>query len=213
MDEITITLQPNELYHAVINDHQFGDIATMGAPDQYMQEHPIFEYAAAFSLWVDAVVRRSPQIFETEAEIRREKGLSAFEFPDLTWTDVSLPEDEDILRRMAGYFEGVECDEPTDLIRSKLRLLPVQQAINAQIAATTPFYPERFGSATRYTCSGCGHTGRFSIPDGEKPGEEAPDEYVTGCHVCDKDGLIPHYRADLESDQRVETVAVLGQSA
>lgn len=53
----------------------------------------------------------------------------------LTWGMISTSSDPDLLSKIATYFEGMEPDEPTDLLRAKCRLLDVDVYANAQIAA------------------------------------------------------------------------------
>ncbi|WP_049979373.1 hypothetical protein [Halolamina rubra] len=53
----------------------------------------------------------------------------------LSWSDISPSQDPDLLAKIATYFEGMDADEPSDLLRAKCRLLDVDLYAKAQTAA------------------------------------------------------------------------------
>jgi len=57
------------------------------------------------------------------------------EMETLSWDILSVASDPDLAAKVATYFDGVDSDEPTDLIRAKLRLLDVDIYVDAQVAA------------------------------------------------------------------------------
>ena len=57
------------------------------------------------------------------------------EMETLSWDMISPASDPDLAAKIATYFDGVDADEPTELIRAKLRLLDVGIYVNAQVAA------------------------------------------------------------------------------
>jgi hypothetical protein len=54
----------------------------------------------------------------------------------LSWDVFSVAADPDLVAKIATYFDGMTPDEPTDLLRAKLRLLDCSVYANAQLAAT-----------------------------------------------------------------------------
>lgn len=53
----------------------------------------------------------------------------------LSWENVSVADDGDLLAKIATFFDGMEPDEPRELLRAKCRLLPVEPYVHAQAAA------------------------------------------------------------------------------
>jgi len=54
-----------------------------------------------------------------------------------SWDLISLPDDADLVGKMATYLTGMEPDEPTNLLRAKLRLIDADLYLRVQYAART----------------------------------------------------------------------------
>lgn len=65
----------------------------------------------------------------------QDAGDDASEGDTLTWSHLSVASDPDLVAKMATYFDGIYPDEPTERIRSKLRLLDVEVYATVQVAA------------------------------------------------------------------------------
>lgn len=117
--QYSATIEPNEKYRAVINgetDFDYEDEA------DYREQHPAPEAADAYIEAIDT------GYVPDDTEDARDEPLS--------WSHFSVSSDADLVAKMATYFDGVEPDEPTDLIRAKLRLIHEPEVyVNAQIAA------------------------------------------------------------------------------
>jgi hypothetical protein len=116
----TVTVEPNEKYWRVIDpvEHVHGE--DTGYEDWSDEEK---EAADAYA----ETVQGAP----TADAI----GMDEEDLDPLTWDMVSPPNDPDLLARMATYFEGINPPDDSDLIMAKLRLLDVEQMVNAQLAA------------------------------------------------------------------------------
>ncbi|MDS0280285.1 hypothetical protein NDI85_21100 [Halomicroarcula sp. S1AR25-4] len=64
-----------------------------------------------------------------------EFGVDEDEMKTLSWDMISPASDPDLLAKIATYFEGMEPDEPADLLSAKCRLLDVDIYVDAQVAA------------------------------------------------------------------------------
>ena len=114
-----VTIEPNEKYSVVIGEPE-GQAGGMYHRSTW-EEHE--DAAESYQETVD----NSPTTEELD--------IDESELNPLSWDDFSVSKDPDLVSKMATYFDGMEPDEPTDLLRAKLRLLDCEVYANAQIAA------------------------------------------------------------------------------
>lgn len=133
-----IAIEPNEKYWRVIDPYQHPENDTVDW-EEWPDEHK--EAADAYLETIDGAptmddLRGECTCGPNEAcsECPPDEGEPG-EVPTLSWDDISVPKDPDLVAYMATYFDGMWPYEPTDLIRAKLRLLDVEKCANAQIAS------------------------------------------------------------------------------
>jgi len=115
--QYTATIEPNEKYRAVINgetDYTYKD------EQEYRDKHPAPGAADAYLEMIDSAAEPDPEHVRVEP---------------LSWSMTNVASDPDVVKKMATYFDGMDTDEPTDLLRAKLRLVEIDVYVNAQIAA------------------------------------------------------------------------------
>ncbi|MFW5918243.1 MAG: hypothetical protein ACOCR0_02055 [Haloferacaceae archaeon] len=123
--ETTVTIAPNGKYDEVIR----GELVT---DDDTPTTEEVYKKAAEYSEAANQYLELKHEASEAAEEyVDDPEGL-----PTVSWHDLSVSSDADLVAKMATYFDGVSPDEPTDLIRAKLRLLDVDVYIDAQAAAT-----------------------------------------------------------------------------
>lgn len=119
----SVTIGPNDKYREVV----CGEL-----PD----DDPVPETEAEYQERVDhAEAAESFQELMNEAPTADEIDMNRDEMETLSWDMISPASDPDLAAKIATYFDGVDPDEPTDLIQAKLRLLDVDIYVNAQVAA------------------------------------------------------------------------------
>lgn len=111
----TATIEPNEKYQRVIG------LPTYDGDDWEEWNEEEQQAADAYRETIDQAPTAD------DVDIDEDKTLS--------WNHFSVSSDPDLVSKMATYFDGVEPDEPTDLIRAKLRLLDCDVYAQAQIAS------------------------------------------------------------------------------
>lgn len=117
----TVTIAPNDKYREVI----WGEVTDDEPGSETESESQEREYAEAAEAFQALV----------EAPTTDEFDMSREDMKSLSWDLLTVSCDSDLVATMATYFDGVDPDEPTDLIRAKLRLLDVDIYTDAQIAA------------------------------------------------------------------------------
>lgn len=122
MQPIDITIESNDKYRAVIDGDVGGDVPETEA--EYTEKA---EYAEAAEAYIEVVS-------DTDSHVD-EAGIDGERLPTLAWDMLSVSKDPDLVAKMATYFGGMTPDEPTDVLRSKLRLLPVETYATVQVAA------------------------------------------------------------------------------
>ncbi|SEO70525.1 hypothetical protein SAMN05216388_101754 [Halorientalis persicus] len=125
---VDITIEPNDKYDAVIRGKLPDEDAHQEAltEEEYREAHPAPDAADDYVAFVDEAAEVQPEDYGKDPE----------EIPTVSWDDISPSSDADLVAKMATYFTGMSPDEPTDLLRAKLRLLDVDTYIDAQLAAT-----------------------------------------------------------------------------
>jgi len=118
----TVTIEPNDKYREVIR----GEIPEDEPFPETEAEHQEREHTEAAEAY---------QTLIAEAPTADEIGMDREEMETLSWDMLSVASDPDLAAKIATYFDGVDPDEPTDLIRAKLRLLDVEIYTDAQLAA------------------------------------------------------------------------------
>ena len=118
----TVTIEPNDKYREVI----LGEL-----PD----DEPLPETEAEYREREHADAANAYQELIAEAPTPDEIDMNRDEMKTLSWEMISPASDPDLAAKIATYFDGVDADEPTDLIRAKLRLVDVDIYVDAQIAA------------------------------------------------------------------------------
>ncbi len=118
----TVTIEPNDKYREVI----LGEL-----PD----DEPLPETEAEYREREHADAADAYQELIAEAPTPDEIDMNRDEMKTLSWEMISPASDPDLAAKIATYFDGVDADEPTDLIRAKLRLVDVDIYVDAQIAA------------------------------------------------------------------------------
>jgi hypothetical protein len=118
----TVTIEPNDKYREVIWGELPDDEPSPETEEEYRErEHA--DTADAFQELIDSAP--SPEEIDMDHE----------EMETLSWDMLSVASDPDLAAKIATYFAGVDSDEPTELIRAKLRLLDVDIYVQAQVAA------------------------------------------------------------------------------
>ena len=120
MHELTISIEPNEKYHRVIDPLE----GVRGERTDY-EDWSEEEQEAA-----DAYIETVEAAPTTEELDKDEEDIKT-----LSWEDISPASDPDLISKVATYFDGMHADEPADRLRAKCRLLDVEVYVNAQIAA------------------------------------------------------------------------------
>ena len=118
----TVTIEPNDKYREDI----LGEL-----PD----DEPLPETEAEYREREHADAADAYQELIAEAPTPDEIDMNRDEMKTLSWEMISPASDPDLAAKIATYFDGVDADEPTDLIRAKLRLVDVDIYVDAQIAA------------------------------------------------------------------------------
>ncbi len=121
MPEINVTIEPSEKYHEVI--HGYHEMAGPAWDEDTEANEETVEAAESYA----ETIEQTPTPDEMD--------MDESEMEPLSWDLFSVSKDPDLVSKMATYFEGMQPDEPTDLLRAKLRLLECETYANAQIAA------------------------------------------------------------------------------
>lgn len=119
----TITIGPNAKYREVVCGELPGDEPIPETEAEYQERVEHAEAAEDYRTLID------------EAPTADEVGIDRDAMKTLSWDMISPASDPDLAAKIATYFDGVDSDEPTDLIRAKLRLLDVDIYVHAQVAA------------------------------------------------------------------------------
>lgn len=120
----TVTIEPNDKYREVV-------LGKLPNADDVPETEAEYNEVADHADTADAFVT----LTDEAADVADEYVEDPDELPTVSWEDLSVSSDSDLVAKMATYFDGVTPDEPLALIRSKLRLLDVDVYINAQLAA------------------------------------------------------------------------------
>lgn len=123
MPEIDLKIRPSEKYREVIRGEYDGEVPDTDA--EYREESDHHEAADAYA---EAMA---------EAPTAEEMGMTRDELDPLTWDDIGVSRDAELVSQMATYFDGMDSDEDTERLRSKLRLLDVDTYAKVQFAAQT----------------------------------------------------------------------------
>jgi len=124
---VDLTIAPNEKYRRVIGASD-ADTDRPEPQDAWPDDHQAA--ADAYSETIE------------HAPIAEELCEDFPAIPELTWADISPPDDPELLATVATYFDGMAPDEPTARLRAKCRLLAVDTYSNAQIAARSELCSE-----------------------------------------------------------------------
>ena len=119
--QFTATVEPNEKYRHVINGEVDGRVPDTEA--EYREQAPAPDAADAYL----ETMANAPTAEDIEADHE--------DIPRLSWSMIDVPSDPDLLSKLATYFDGIDADDPADLIRAKLRLVDVDVYAPAQVAA------------------------------------------------------------------------------
>lgn len=123
-ETVNITIGPNAKYERVIGvmgrEHA-DDVPETGDHEDWPDEHK-----EAADDYIETV-ENAPE--------PEDHGTDPDDVKTLTWGTMSPPDDADLVAKIATYFDGMEPDEPTELLRAKCRLLDVDVYAQAQIAA------------------------------------------------------------------------------
>ena len=119
----TVTIGPNDKYREVICGELPGDEPIPETEAEYQRRSDHAEAAEGFQTLVD------------ESPTADDLDMDREEMETLSWDILSVASDPDLAAKIATYFDGVDSDEPTELIRAKLRLLDVDIYVDAQVAA------------------------------------------------------------------------------
>ena len=119
----TVTIGPNDKYREVICGELPDDEPVPETEEEYQERADHAAAAERFQTVMD------------ESPTADEFGMDRDEMETLSWDMISPASGPDLAAKIATYFDGVDSDEPTDLIRAKLRLLDVDIYVDAQIAA------------------------------------------------------------------------------
>jgi len=124
-ETVDITIEPNDKYLRVIGT--YSDPGAVEADDEGWEDWPDEHKEAGddYAELVDEAAEVDPEDY----------GVDPDEIPTVSWSDISPSSDSDIIAKIATYFDGMEPDEPTDLLRAKCRLLDVEVYIDVQMAA------------------------------------------------------------------------------
>lgn len=118
----SVLIGPNDKYREVI----WGEL-----PD----DEPVPETEAEFQEREHDEATENFQTLVDESPTADDLDMDREEMETLSWDMLSVASDPDFAAKIATYFDGVDPDEPTDLIRAKLRLLDVDIYVDAQVAA------------------------------------------------------------------------------
>ena len=118
----TVTIEPNDKYREVIRGELPDDEPLPETETEYLER----EHAEAANDYQELIA---------EAPTADDLDMDRDEMKTLSWEMISPPSDPDLAAKIATYFDGVDPDEPTDLICAKLRLVDVDIYVDAQIAA------------------------------------------------------------------------------
>ena len=118
---VNICIEPNEKYREVI----WGEPVD-GHPLDEDEYYDAADYHEAAESYCDVI---------SNAPTAEEYGEDPDHLPTLTWSDIAVSSDPDLVTRMATYFTGMNSSESTERLRAKLRLLDVDVYVEAQIAA------------------------------------------------------------------------------
>lgn len=99
------------------------------------EDEPLPETEAEYQEREHAEAAERFATLTAEAPTPDEIDMDPDEMETLSWDMLSVASDPDLAAKIATYFDGVDPDDPTDLIRAKLRLLDIDIYVNAQIAA------------------------------------------------------------------------------
>lgn len=124
MHDITIEIEPNEKYRHVVESYHSTEPIGDSVPEteaEYREQHPAPDAAEAYHEKLD------------NAHVPDD--VEDMDLDPVSWDDIGVSSDPDLVAKMATYFDGMDSDEPTDRLRAKLRLLDCEVYVNAQIAA------------------------------------------------------------------------------
>lgn len=120
MHETDVTIRPSEKYRRVIGGYRLDH-----EPETDVKE------------WSDEEREAADHYTEAmdTAPTQEELNVDEDEIEPLSWDDISVSSDPDLIAKMATYFEGMRPSERTERLRAKLRLLNVEDYANVQVAA------------------------------------------------------------------------------
>ncbi|ACM56350.1 hypothetical protein [Halorubrum lacusprofundi] len=121
----------------------YTEIVMIGPNDKYREvicaelpdDEPAPETEAEYQDREHSEAAENYQELIAEAPTPDDIDMDLEEMETLSWDILSVASDPDLAAKVATYFDGVDADEPTELIRAKLRLLDVDIYVDAQVAA------------------------------------------------------------------------------